>query len=281
MTLHTKPARHTTRRAFTLMEMLIVVAIIVILAGVGTFYILPQFNKAKEDTARWIVGVDAAIAGVADQQGTAERTEIRRRQGESPRRVERTLGGEAPHQVARGVVSPGLGARHASAVGRIGHGGLAFQQIVGVEVGRAVVRRRDAVGSRIAVLDGAGGLVRRNRDAGARGDRRAVVREVDRAARFYTEVLGMELIAREEGLNGAFLRLARSGNHHDLGLFGIPGATPRPPRSLGLYHLAWQLDTVDELVEFRERDDLVEFSANLRASHAENGTVKVHVFATA
>jgi len=52
MTLHTKLARHTSRRAFTLMEMLIVVAIIVILAGVGTFYILPQFNKAKEDTAR-------------------------------------------------------------------------------------------------------------------------------------------------------------------------------------------------------------------------------------
>ncbi|MBI1917870.1 MAG: type II secretion system protein GspG [Planctomycetes bacterium] len=52
MTLHTKLARHTPRRAFTLMEMLIVVAIIVILAGVGTFYILPQFGKAKEDTAR-------------------------------------------------------------------------------------------------------------------------------------------------------------------------------------------------------------------------------------
>ena len=52
MTLHTKATRHTPRRAFTLMEMLIVVAIIVILAGVGTFYILPQFNKAKEDTAK-------------------------------------------------------------------------------------------------------------------------------------------------------------------------------------------------------------------------------------
>jgi catechol-2,3-dioxygenase len=78
------------------------------------------------------------------------------------------------------------------------------------------------------------------------------VADVDRAVRFYTEVLGMELIAREDGVNGAFLRLPRSGNHHDLGLFGIPGATPRPPRSVGLYHLAWQLDTVDELVEFRQ-----------------------------
>ena len=47
MTLHTKLARQANRRAFTLMEMLIVVAIIVILAGVGTFYILPQFTNVK------------------------------------------------------------------------------------------------------------------------------------------------------------------------------------------------------------------------------------------
>jgi catechol-2,3-dioxygenase len=78
------------------------------------------------------------------------------------------------------------------------------------------------------------------------------VADVDRAVRFYTDVFGMELIAREAELNGAFLRLARSGNHHDLGLFGITGAIPRPPRSVGLYHLAWQLDTIDELVEFRQ-----------------------------
>jgi catechol-2,3-dioxygenase len=77
------------------------------------------------------------------------------------------------------------------------------------------------------------------------------VGDVNRAVRFYTEVFGMELVAREPALDGAFLRLPRSGNHHDLGLFGIDGATPRPPRSVGLYHLAWQLDTVDELLECR------------------------------
>lgn len=77
------------------------------------------------------------------------------------------------------------------------------------------------------------------------------VTDVDRAVQFYTSVFGMEEMAREPGLNGAFLRLPKSGNHHDLGLFGIPGAT-RPPRgSVGLYHLAWQLDTIDELAEFR------------------------------
>jgi catechol-2,3-dioxygenase len=78
------------------------------------------------------------------------------------------------------------------------------------------------------------------------------VADVDRAVRFYTDVLGMELISREPGLNGAFLRLARSGNHHDLGLFGAPGAVPQSRRSVGLYHLGWQVDTIDELVEFRQ-----------------------------
>jgi catechol-2,3-dioxygenase len=77
------------------------------------------------------------------------------------------------------------------------------------------------------------------------------VADVDRAARFYTDAFGMEIVTREPGIDAAFLRLPRSGNHHDLGLFGIKGAIPQPRRSVGLYHLAWQLDTVDELVEFR------------------------------
>jgi len=78
------------------------------------------------------------------------------------------------------------------------------------------------------------------------------VADLDRAVRFYTDVFGMELVSREPGIDGAFLRLPRSGNHHDLGLFGIDGAIPQPPRAVGLYHLAWQFDTVDELVESRQ-----------------------------
>jgi catechol-2,3-dioxygenase len=78
------------------------------------------------------------------------------------------------------------------------------------------------------------------------------VADVDRAARFYIEVFGMQVVTREAHMNAAFLRLPRSGNHHDLGLFEIAGAIPQPRRSVGLYHLAWQLDTVDELIEFRQ-----------------------------
>ena len=44
--------RRALRRAFTLMEILIVVAIIVILAGLGGYYLLPQLAKSKEGAAK-------------------------------------------------------------------------------------------------------------------------------------------------------------------------------------------------------------------------------------
>ena len=74
------------------------------------------------------------------------------------------------------------------------------------------------------------------------------VADVDRSVRFYTDVLGMELVTREPRMSAAFLRLPRSGNHHDLGLFGVGSAgEPKRRGAIGLYHLAWQFDTIDEL----------------------------------
>ncbi|HWM74166.1 MAG TPA: VOC family protein [Nocardioides sp.] len=79
------------------------------------------------------------------------------------------------------------------------------------------------------------------------------VADRERAERFYTEVFGMVVAAREPRANAAFLRLPRSGNHHDLGLFGVgTGAAPKRRGGIGLYHLAWQLDTVDELADARQ-----------------------------
>jgi catechol-2,3-dioxygenase len=79
------------------------------------------------------------------------------------------------------------------------------------------------------------------------------VSDVERAVDFYTNTMGMEVVTREPRANAAFLRLPRSGNHHDLGLFGL--GADKPPRArgtVGLYHLAWQLDTIDELAEARQ-----------------------------
>jgi catechol-2,3-dioxygenase len=78
------------------------------------------------------------------------------------------------------------------------------------------------------------------------------VADVERAVRFYRDVLGMEVVVREPRTGAAFLRLPRSGNHHDLGLFGVGTAGgPRRRGAVGLYHLAWQVDTIDELAEAR------------------------------
>jgi catechol 2,3-dioxygenase-like lactoylglutathione lyase family enzyme len=65
------------------------------------------------------------------------------------------------------------------------------------------------------------------------------VTDLDRAERFYTDVFGMQVIARVPRANAAFLRLPRSGNHHDLGLFGV-ATQPKQRGAVGLYHLAWQ-----------------------------------------
>ena len=78
------------------------------------------------------------------------------------------------------------------------------------------------------------------------------VADLERALAFYTGVFGMEVAAREPRANAAFLRLTRSGNHHDLGLFGVgPQAAPKVRGGIGLYHLAWQVDTIEELEEAR------------------------------
>ena len=78
------------------------------------------------------------------------------------------------------------------------------------------------------------------------------VSDLERSLRFYIDLFGMEVVAREPRANAAFLRLPRSDNHHDLGLFGVgPGGAPKRRGAVGLYHLAWQFDTVDELAEAR------------------------------
>ena len=76
------------------------------------------------------------------------------------------------------------------------------------------------------------------------------VADAERAAAFYRDVLGFEIVVEFPG--AAFLRAAGSPNDHDLGLFGLgAGATKPRGRSVGLYHLAWQVDTIEELAALR------------------------------
>lgn len=76
------------------------------------------------------------------------------------------------------------------------------------------------------------------------------VSDLEQAVDFYTSVFGMEVAATEPRANAAFLRLTHGQNHHDLGLFGIGAGQVKRP-GIGLYHLAWQVDTIDQLEEAR------------------------------
>ena len=79
------------------------------------------------------------------------------------------------------------------------------------------------------------------------------VADLDAAVDFYVDVLGFRVVTRERRFNAAFLRAADSANHHDLGLFGLGAGAPGPQRGrAGLYHLAWQVDTLDQLAAIRE-----------------------------
>lgn len=78
------------------------------------------------------------------------------------------------------------------------------------------------------------------------------VQDARRSAAFYTEVLGFRAVA-SMGDQAVFLRAEGSDNDHDLGLFGVGARPPAPPHSPGLYHLAWQVGTIDELAALRAR----------------------------
>jgi catechol-2,3-dioxygenase len=101
------------------------------------------------------------------------------------------------------------------------------------------------------------------------------VRDVRRSVAFYTEVLGFRPVPMTpEGFAGAaFLLAPGSDNDHDLGLFEIgAGAGPSAAgrATVGLYHLAWEVDTLAELE--RLRAVLTEHGALVGAS--DHGTTK-------
>jgi catechol-2,3-dioxygenase len=79
------------------------------------------------------------------------------------------------------------------------------------------------------------------------------VRDAQVSARFYREVLGFVEVASMAGGAAVFLRAGGSDNHHDLGLFTVGSQPAARPGTVGLYHLAWQVDTIDQLVALRER----------------------------
>lgn len=74
------------------------------------------------------------------------------------------------------------------------------------------------------------------------------VRDARRAAEFYGRVFGFEVVSEEFGGQAVFMRSPAGDNHHDLGLFSVGEQAPRAPRgATGLYHLAWEVPTIEAL----------------------------------
>ncbi|MDZ4827442.1 MAG: VOC family protein [Actinomycetota bacterium] len=80
------------------------------------------------------------------------------------------------------------------------------------------------------------------------------VRDARRSATFYEEAFGFEAITEVGAGAAVFLRAAGGENHHELGLFSIGPDAPGPEQGrVGLYHLAWEVDTIQDLAVMRER----------------------------
>ncbi len=101
------------------------------------------------------------------------------------------------------------------------------------------------------------------------------VSDVPRSVDFYCGVMGFEPINMlPEGFQGAaFMRAPGSTNDHDLGLFEVGSSAASSAAGagqVGLYHLAWEVDTLAELARMQER--LSEAGSLVGAS--DHGTTK-------
>jgi len=89
------------------------------------------------------------------------------------------------------------------------------------------------------------------------------VSDVERSVRFYRDVLGFEVKTRYP--SAAFLRIPGSADDHHLGLFEQTGA-PRPDERVArMYHSAWEVGEITDLVRARQR--LIETGALVGSSN--------------
>jgi catechol-2,3-dioxygenase len=80
------------------------------------------------------------------------------------------------------------------------------------------------------------------------------VRDARRSAEFYQRVLGFSTVIEDGQGRFAFLRAPASTNHHDIAFFSIgaeAGASEAGRSTVGLYHIAWAVPTLDDLAAAR------------------------------
>src|SRR5262247_1916702 len=77
------------------------------------------------------------------------------------------------------------------------------------------------------------------------------VSDLERSVRFYRDVLGFEV--KSQSPRGAFLRIPGSSEDHHLGLFEQTGVTAPDERVARMYHSAWEVAQLTDLVRARQR----------------------------
>jgi catechol-2,3-dioxygenase len=75
------------------------------------------------------------------------------------------------------------------------------------------------------------------------------VSDVERSVRFYEGLLGFEVKRRFPG--AAFLKVPGTPDDHHLGLFQQPGVRPPDERAARMYHAAWEVGEITDLVRAR------------------------------
>jgi catechol-2,3-dioxygenase len=81
------------------------------------------------------------------------------------------------------------------------------------------------------------------------------VRDARRTAEFYERVLGFSRIIDDPQGRFMFMRAPLSRNHHDIAFFSIgeQAGSPTGTRNVGMYHIAWEVPSLDDLVEMERR----------------------------
>lgn len=95
-------------------------------------------------------------------------------------------------------------------------------------------------------------------DVGITGMNHAVlyVRDARRQQRFYSDVLGFSTVIEEPNGEFVFMRGPDSSNHHDIAFFTIgsqAGDSDAGQRTVGMYHIAWEVRSLAELEQIRSR----------------------------
>lgn len=81
------------------------------------------------------------------------------------------------------------------------------------------------------------------------------VRDADVHRAFYEDVLEFTTVINGPG-QFVFMRAPKSQNHHDIAFFTIgadAGSSEAGRQTVGMYHVAWEVETLDDLVTMHER----------------------------